>query len=310
MGIMSYLSSPLWLWFLLLTALEAYVQSQTQPVYFFGDNIFPVWPESYTVEMTTVLVVTLSMLFLPKLWSLLVLFTRQRRKVRQFGGAWQVLGSVLLETLFSALIAPVLMLYQSKFVISILLRRSVGWPPQQRDAHRLSLKEATLAHGGQTLIGIIAGAFSYYYIPDFFWWFTPVLAGLVLVIPISMVSSSTAFGLGARRMGLFLIPEESNPPQILQLFHHYLSQEPNVRKEHELIREPGVCALHAALLLHQPLDKRRRHQLHAILYHLIEEGPNNLSAVEKRSLLSHAETLFRLHFLMESRSALGNDQVE
>lgn len=306
MGIMSYLSSPLWLLFLLLTALEAYVQSQTHPVYFFGDNIFPVWPESYAVEMTTVLVVTLSMLFLPKLWSLLVLFTRQRRKVRQFGGALRVLGSVLLETLFSALIAPVLMLYQSKFVVLILLRKNVGWPPQQRDAHHLSLKEAIQAHGGQTFIGILTGAFSYYYIPDFFWWFTPVLAGLVLVIPISMASSRTALGLVARRMGLFLIPAESDPPQVLRLLHQYLRQEPSVREEQELIGEPGMCALHAALLLHQPLNKKQRHQLHATLYHLIEEGPTNLSAVEKCSLLSHAETLFRLHFLIRIRPLLSN----
>lgn len=310
MGIMSYLSSPLWLLFLLLTALEAYVQSQTRPVYFFGDNIFPVWPESYAVEMTTVLVVTLSMLFLPKLWSLVVLFTRQRQKVQQFGGAWRVLGSVLLETLFSALIAPVLMLYQSKFVVAILLRKSIGWPSQQRDAHRLTLHEAVQAHGGQTLIGMTAGAFSYYHIPDFFWWFTPVLAGLVLVIPISMLSSSTRLGLAARRLGLFLIPEESNPPQILRLLHQYLGQEPRVREEQELIREPGICALHAALLLHQPLNQKQHHQLHAILYHLIEEGPKHLSAVEKRSLLSHAETLFRLHFLLRTRLALDNNQVK
>lgn len=310
MGIMSYLSSPLWLVFLLLTALEAYVQSRTPPVYFFGDNIFPVWPESYAVEMTTVLAVTLAMLFLPKLWSLLLLFTRQRQGVRQFGGVWQVLASVLLETLFSALIAPVLMLYQSKFVVLILLRKSVGWPSQQRSAHRLTLKEAIQAHGGQTLIGILAGTFSYVYIPDFFWWFTPVLAGLVLVIPVSMASSSTALGLAARRLGLFLIPAESNPPKILQLFYRYLDREPGVRGEEELISEPGVCALHAALLLEQPLKKKQRYQLHAILYHLLEEGPASLSLAEKRNLLSHAETLFRLHFVLTSRLALGNNQVK
>lgn len=310
MGIMSYLSSPLWFLFLLLTAGEAYIQSQTQPVYFFGDNIFPVWPKSYAVEMTTVLVVTLSMLFLPKLLSLLLLFTRQRQKVRQFGGVVRILVSVLLETVFSALIAPVLMLYQSKFVVSILLRRSVGWPAQQRDAHRLSLKEAILAHGEHTLFGIASGAFSYFYIPDFFWWFIPVLAGLILVIPISMLSSSTDLGLGARRLGLFLIPEESNPPQVIQALHHYLPLEPGIREEQQLICEPGACALHAALLLHQPLKKRKRLELQAILYHLLEEGPKNLSPTEKRSLLSHAKTLFRLHFLLTSQLLLGNKQVK
>ncbi|MCX8048872.1 MAG: glucans biosynthesis glucosyltransferase MdoH [Methylohalobius sp.] len=304
MGIMSYLSSPLWLLFLLLTAGEAYVQSQTQPVYFFGDNIFPVWPRSYAVEMTTVLVVTLAMLFLPKLLSLLLLFTRQWRRVQLFGGVVRVLASVFLETLFSALIAPVLMLYQSKFVASILMRKSVGWPAQQRDAHRLSLKEAILAHGSQTLLGIAAGGLSYLYIPDFFWWFTPVLAGLVLVIPLSILSSSTTAGAVTRRWGLFLIPEESNPPQILLTLHRYLPQEPAVRGEQELIQDPGVCALHAALLLRRPLKKKQRFELHAIFCHLLEEGPDKLSLGEKRSLLAYADTLFRLHFLLWSQPAL------
>jgi membrane glycosyltransferase len=301
MGIMSYLSSPLWLLFLLLTALQAYVQSQTPPVYFFGDNLFPVWPESYAVEMTTVLVVTLSMLFLPKLLSLLLLLLRQRQKLKQAGGFLRVLASMVLETLFSALIAPVLMLYQSKFVVAILLRRSVGWPPQQRDARRLSLKEAVVAHGGQTLIGMISGILSYLYIPDFFWWFTPVLAGLLLVIPISMLSSSTHLGSLARKLGLFLIPEESHPPGILQRFHHYLAQEPSAREDEELLCNPGVCALHASLLANLPLKRKQWHQLQAILCHLMEEGIENLSPPEKRSLLSRPETLARLHFLLVSQ---------
>ncbi|GAB6067388.1 hypothetical protein JCM13664_07060 [Methylothermus subterraneus] len=310
MGIMSYLSSPLWLLFLLLTALEAYVQSQTQPVYFFGDNIFPVWPRSYAVEMTTILVVTLAMLFLPKLLSLILLFTRWRARVRAFGGVVRVLASVVLETAFSALIAPVLMLYQSKFVVSILLRKSVGWPPQQRDARRLRFKEALLAHGGQTLIGIASGVLSYVYIPDFFWWFTPVLAGLVLVIPLSMLSSSAGLGLAARRLGLFLIPEESNPPPLIQSFQKHLRQQPEVREEEELIRDPGVCALHAALLLHQPLPKKQRLVLQAIFYHFLEEGLKPLTLGEKRSLLAHAKTLFRLHYWLTSRFALGNEPAK
>jgi membrane glycosyltransferase len=298
MGIMSYLSSPLWFLFLVITGFEAYVQSQTRPVYFFGDNIFPVWPESYAVEMTTVLLVTLGMLFLPKLWGLLLLFTRNRHKIKAFGGSLRAVLSVSLESLFSIFTAPVLMLYQSKFVLAILLRKSVGWPPQQRDTHRLRLGEAIAAHGGQTLIGIAAGAISYYYIPNFFWWFTPVLAGLVLAIPVSILSSSAGLGQFARRLGLFLTPEESQPPRVIRLL-----QENLMRPLHEgdRISDPGICALHAALLPHRILKKHHRHQLHALLYQLIEEGPENLSAAEKRSLLSHPETLMRLHILAWSR---------
>ncbi|BBA36341.1 glucosyltransferase MdoH [Methylocaldum marinum] len=304
MGIMSYLSSPLWLLFLVLTGFEAYVQSQTMPVYFFGDNIFPVWPESYAVEMTTVLLVTLAMLFLPKIWSFLLLLARPRL-IRQYGGVIRAALSVFLESAFSVLTAPVLMLYQSKFVFAILLRRSVGWPPQNRGDHRLSLKEATLAHGGQTMTGLAAGWLSYTYVPDFFLWLIPVLAGLVLSVPISILSSSTKVGLLARKLGIFLTPEEYKPPRVVELLHENLAraEHSDEQTEGELnVADPGAYSLHLALLPDRPVKKRQRHQLRALVYQLVEDGPETLSAAEKRALISDPETLGRLHTLAWSRT--------
>lgn len=303
MGVMSYVSSPLWLLFLIFTGFEAYVQSQTVPVYFFGDNIFPVWPESYAVEMTTVLLTTLAMLFLPKLLGLLLLYLNPR-KVKAYGGYLRVTLSVGLESLFSVLTAPVLMLYQSKFVVAILLRKSVGWPPQNRNDHRLNLKEAALAHGGQTLLGVAAGWASYVYIPNFFWWFTPVLAGLVLAIPVSILSSSTHLGKLTQRLGFFRTPEESNPPRVIRLLHENLARAADDRRfagEHGTVIDPGVYALHLSLLPHRPVKKRHRHELKALVYRLIEEGPEHLTPLEKRALISDPETLMRLHNLAWSR---------
>lgn len=299
MGIMSYLSSPLWFLFLVLTGFEAYVQSQTMPVYFFGDNIFPVWPESYAVEMTTVLLVTLAMLFLPKLWSFLLLLTRPRM-LKSYGGMIRAALSVFLESVFSMLTAPILMLYQSKFVVAILLRRSVGWPPQNRGDHRLSLKEATLAHGGQTLTGLGAGWLSYEYMPDFFLWLVPVLAGLVLAVPISILSSSTKVGLLARKLGFFMTPEEYRAPRVVELLHENLAkaEQSVAQAEGELnVADPGTYSLHLALLPDRPIKKRQRHQLRAWVYQLVEDGPETLSAAEKRALISDPETLTRLHTL-------------
>jgi membrane glycosyltransferase len=306
MGIMSYVSSPLWLLFLVLTGFEAYIKSQTMPIYFFGDNLFPVWPESYAVEMTTVLLVTLAMLFLPKLWSL-VLALVNWRKMKTYGGVVRALISVMLESIFSMLTAPVLMLYQSKFVLAILMRRSVGWPPQNRDDHRLSLSEAILAHSGHTLIGIAAGWISYRYVPSFFLWLVPVLAGLVLSIPISMLSSSAAVGQATRRMGLFLTPEEYKEPRVISLLKENLLKLEALETgrtdagEAHNVADPAACSLHLALLPNRQVKKRQRHQLQALLYQLVEEGPDKLSAMDKRTLISDPETLTRLHRLAWSR---------
>jgi membrane glycosyltransferase len=308
MGIMSYLSSPLWGLFLIVTGIEAYNQTQTVPVYFFGDNWYPVWPESYTVEMTTVLFVTLGMLFLPKILGLLLLLCQWRR-LKYYGGLFRVGLSVLLETLFTTLIAPVLMLYQSKFVLAILSRRSVGWPPQQRGDHRLGFSEAVAAHYGHTLVGAVAGWLSYTYVPDFFLWLTPVLAGLLLSVPVSMYSSSTHIGQCLRRWGLFQTPEECDPPRVLRLLEDNLekvdfwSRRAAGRAE-EVMADAAVVSLHQGLLPRQLfLPKRQHHQLRALTYQLLEDGSESLSQQEKRAILSDAETLLRLHTLAASGTA-------
>jgi membrane glycosyltransferase len=49
--------------------------------------------------------------------------------------------------------------------------------------------------------------------PTLFWWFTPVLAGMVFSVPLSVLTSRRTLGLAAKSLGLFLTPEEIRPPQ-------------------------------------------------------------------------------------------------
>jgi membrane glycosyltransferase len=48
--------------------------------------------------------------------------------------------------------------------------------------------------------------------PQFFWWLTPVLAGLVCGVGLTAWTSRAGAGRLARRWGLLLIPEETHPP--------------------------------------------------------------------------------------------------
>ncbi len=314
MGVMSYAASPLWLLFLIATGVEAFIQAQQRPVYFFGDNWIPVWPVSFAVEMTTVLLVTLTMLFLPKLLALLLLL-KDRRLLRAYGGIVGASLSVALETAFSVLTAPVLMLFQTKFVLAILMRRAVGWPPQQRGDRMTSFREAALTHGIQTGIGIVAGFLSYCYVPAFFWWFTPVLLGLALAIPVSILSSSIALGQQARNLGLFLTPEECDPPDVLRYLEDGLREgDPvlpalrgaPVNRFIQALTDPYVNALHRSLLPErEPPSKRRRHYLEGLIHQLEEEGPDSLSSAQKRELIADPETLLRLHALFWSRAPVN-----
>ncbi|NVZ11072.1 glucans biosynthesis glucosyltransferase MdoH [Allochromatium humboldtianum] len=302
MGVMSYAASPLWLLFLIATGVEAYFKSLQQPEYFFGYNVMPIWPESYVVEMTTVLWVTLVLLFLPKILAL-VLLALDRDEARRFGGLLKASLSVLIESLLSVLLAPVLMLFQSKFVAAILLRTSVGWPAQQRGDHQTGVLEALGAHGVHTLIAFAVGYVAYVHVPDFFWWFTPVLAGLVLSVPVSILTSRTSLGLRLKEAGLFLTPAETEEPPVLRRLEERLT-EPSPPIEAPVgerafwtraMMNPGVYALHDALLHDEPQTRRRRHILEGLALQLQDEGEDSLSLREKRALLSHRDGLHLLH---------------
>jgi membrane glycosyltransferase len=295
MGVMSYLSSPLWMLFLIVTGIDAYIQAQAIPVYFFSDSIEPVWPVSFKVEMNIVLIFTLAMLFLPKLMALLVIAS-SRTKRRAFGGIVRPFISALLESLFSILVAPILMLYQTKFVWAILFRRTIGWPTQQRGDRRTRFSEAVSAHGTQTLIGLAAGFISYFYVPDFFWWLSPVLCGAVLSIPISMLSSSSQLGRVARYLGLFVIPEERQQPAVLEYFNAaIIGSSQRATSACDALRTPYAHALHIALLPNEVLGRRQLHYLQGLLYKVMEEGLASLDTAEMHDLFSHASSLRELH---------------
>jgi len=52
----------------------------------------------------------------------------------------------------------------------------------------------------------------------------PVLASLILAIPVAVHSSSVAVGERLKRWGLFLTPEETRPPKVLQELQRALEQ--------------------------------------------------------------------------------------
>jgi membrane glycosyltransferase len=62
------------------------------------------------------------------------------------------------------------------------------------------------------LFGALWGWAIYITAPDLLPWFSPVLAGLLLAVPLVVISSRADLGLAALGRGWFLIPEETAPP--------------------------------------------------------------------------------------------------
>jgi len=211
MGILGYASSPLWLVFLALSGAGMIAQAVTLPVYFGeGRTLFPLWPAYRELEVHSLIAMTAALLFVPKLLSILIaVFSSAARK---FGGRLALMASAVLEVLLSMLLAPVMMLFHTEFIIRILCGRAVGWPAQPREDRGVPWETALRRHRWHSLLGVVAGGVLGFYAPSYLPWVAPVIAGLVLAAPLTVFSSRRGTGLAARYLNLFLTPEESNVP--------------------------------------------------------------------------------------------------
>jgi membrane glycosyltransferase len=319
MGVMAYASSLLWLIFLLLSTIHVFGLLE-RPVALGG-----IRPEDFTSvfgymlevpEALTLFVFTMLLLFLPKVVSVVVTLGRSHEVVR-FGGRGRLILSALLEAVVSALLAPINMIFNAKFVVFTLLGQGVAWVTQQRgsDDDGTDWREAILTHGGQTLFGLVWGMSSFILLPSFFWWLSPVIGGLVLSIPLSIFLSKGSFGRRARELGIFLTPEETHPSyelkrlqqNLAECYRHLPPFEP-LRADYGLMQavlDPYINAMHVGLLRQRRPSEEAREWFAQLRQRLLREGPDQLTAKEKMALLLDADSMISLHRELWSSPALS-----
>ncbi len=214
-GIMSYVSTVVWLFFLLF-GLTITLQAQYSEFKYFGNepSLFPSWPRQDSETAFILLCTTFALLLLPKFFGYLtILFSNAKRK--QFGGGIKLTFSVLLETLISSLLAPVMMLMQSMAIFDILRGKDSGWNVQTRDDGIVPFLFIFQAHSLHMLIGIVGSVLCYAISIPLLLWMSPLLLGLIFSGPLSYLTSHRAAGELFMKLGLFNIPEEKEPPQVL-----------------------------------------------------------------------------------------------
>jgi membrane glycosyltransferase len=123
--------------------------------------------------------------------------------------------SLGLEQLFSILLAPAMMLFHTTFVVTTLAGKPVVWHAQERGDRGIGVLEALLRHKWHLAIGLAWGAVILYFAPRYIWWLAPVLAGMVLAVPLTVITSRTGIGVWLRKHRLLLTPEEAEPPKEL-----------------------------------------------------------------------------------------------
>ncbi|TAG27329.1 MAG: glucans biosynthesis glucosyltransferase MdoH, partial [Verrucomicrobia bacterium] len=212
LGILAYLASPLWLAFLLVSTGIAWRAAATGLTTLPVDSFAQILHLGFASQALLLFAFTLGLLFLPKVLAIFDLRRIPGEEAR-FGGWWRVVGGAIAETLIFTLLAPVLMLFHSKFIALTLAGRGVAWVAQRRGADGdPEWREAILTHSGHTVFGAGWGVFAFWINPMFAAWLSPILLGMVASIPVSIITGQTGAGLWARRLKLFLTPEENSPP--------------------------------------------------------------------------------------------------
>ena len=314
LGIFGYLAGPLWLAFLLVFNWIYWYQKYTGLSNLSVEAFNPYLANwSGTAHALLIFVICMVVIMLPKLLSLIDL-ARDRQRCQSFGGIGRATLGVVGETIFSTLHAPMLMLWHTRFVLTNLAGITVGWAAQKRDADGTTWLFAVQRHWGHTLIGMVWGWFMWELDPTLFWWFTPVLAGLVFAAPISVFTSRCSLGRSARSMGLFLTPEETRPPQEIvslrsRMRIHDLTDDKTPRGPHaglaEAVLDPYINAIHVSLLREKQLNPNYAEQfarlgagsdqVRTLGEKLLAEGPEKLLPSERMRVLADQNLMVQLH---------------
>jgi membrane glycosyltransferase len=312
-GIFGYLAGPLWFLFLVTFNWMWAVQK------FSGLSEITVHSWMSSLNLTgnehalLVFLICMGVILLPKILALLDLALDRKRQIA-FGGMARTTASTLFETAFSTLHAPLQMLWHLRFVVTIILGIGVNWGPQKRTADGTAWSFAFRRHWGHTLVGLVWGGLVWWLAPAIFWWFVPVFSGMVLAIPLSVLTSRSSWGARARSLGLFLTPEETSQTPELDTLRVRMttmsgageaSAYPHDTGLTEIILDPYTNAIHVSLLREKRLNPNyadalarlatSEAEVHALSETLLAKGPDALKPQEKAVIMSNAECMSRLH---------------
>jgi len=223
-GVLSYATSPLWLAALLLSSIVVCLDAINGYQYFSPGSysLFPTWPQYRDSEIVILLAGTLSVLLMPKVLGCTLALVKGKLR-RAFGGVRALVSSLIFEQLFSTLLAPSMMLFHTAFVITTLAGHPVTWNAQDRGDRGITFREALSRHKWHVLIGLVWGGVILAIAPRYIWWMSPILLGLLLSVPLTMLTSLSSAGIWARKHRLLLTPEETQPPPELTNLEHLMA---------------------------------------------------------------------------------------
>jgi membrane glycosyltransferase len=193
LGAMGYLASPLWL---LLIATSVIVALRGEMGLMAGSG------------SGDVLILTLVLLFGPKLLGVIHAFTDAER-CRMLGGRGAILRSVAVDVPLSILAAPTIALTQTIDLIAVVRRKRLGWDAQNRRSDGLALAEVLPRYRLHVGLGILLLLLSPL-IPMTAIWLSPITLGWLLAPWLVQLTASERIGLRGAVNGVFGAKDRSD----------------------------------------------------------------------------------------------------
>lgn len=212
LGAASYLISGIWFLSLAVGVVLALQGGQFIPSYFEdAKTLFPIWPVIDPGAALRLFLATLGVVLLPKGLGLILEWKRARAHRDALHALRVTLGTVY-ETVFSMLIAPILMITQTIGAVQIFAGVDSGWTAQKRDDGRLTFFDAMHFARIHTGVGAVVAIIAWKVSPGLLGWMAPVVAGLLLSGPVSWLTSRPADPVSR---WLLATREEIAPPEIV-----------------------------------------------------------------------------------------------
>ncbi len=185
-GAFAYLLSPAW--FALLVLWSAFLPMSTPEMSYFSpaNPFYPVWPTVSRIDGVWFLAFIYTMLLLPKIVAA-ALLAASPGVIKLYGGVGRFAATTCVEIALAILYAPILMVQQSRAVLSALWGRAEPWAPQARGAQRHPWPVLLRFHAIETVLGIgmVTGMTTGY----LSLWLAPVALSLTIAPLLSRLSS-------------------------------------------------------------------------------------------------------------------------
>jgi membrane glycosyltransferase len=202
LAILMFIGSPAWVLFMMLAALQIGRAPDAGPLFD---------PTLGWLLFSFIMI----MVFAPKLATLASLLLSKQARA-DFGGGPRLLAGALGEIIFSTLIAPVMALAHSLFMAGLLMGKAIVWSPQRRETHRVKITQALRRLWPQTLLGLVALVWLVSTSASGAVLVSPFIFGLLLAVPIAVITAWPALGQWLADIGAWRIPEEVDTPPSME----------------------------------------------------------------------------------------------